>query len=163
MPDANEEIVRRYLELEGYFVRSRIRYKYTIPGRGAGWSDIDLCGITSDGRAIAVEVKGWHTEKVTASYIKDWPALFYFAVRPEATHALTKVLGTDDYRKVLVIGELGPAGGQAFHDHATSLGVEVLPFPTILERLVARTELGPDAATDGEHMIRLLKRYGFLA
>jgi hypothetical protein len=174
MPDANEEIVRRYLELDGYFVRSRVQYKYTTPGGGAGWSDVDLCGITSDGQAIAVEVKGWHTEKITASYIKDWPTMFHFSVRLEATQALTHVLGTAAYRKVLVIGQLGSAGGQpfgvpidqqaavAFQDHATSLGIEVLTFPTILERLVAETELGPDAATEGEHMIRLLKRYGFV-
>src|SRR5436305_35742 len=82
MPDANEEIVRRYLELHGYFVRSRVRYKYTTPHGGSGWSDIDLCGITTDRRAIAVEVKGWHTEKFTGSYRKNWPALFHFAERP---------------------------------------------------------------------------------
>ena len=162
MPDANEEIVRRYLESDGYFVRSRVRYKFKAPGGGAGWSDVDLCGIRPDGSAVAVEVKGWHTEKVTASYIKDWPALFHFAVRPEAAAALAHVLGTNTYRKILVVGELGPSGGEAFRDHAASLGIEVLTFPTILGRLIAKTELGPDAATDGEHMIRLLKRYGFL-
>lgn len=162
MPDANEEIVRRHLELDGYFVRSRVRYKYRVSGGGAGWSDVDLCGITADGLAVAVEVKGWHTEKITVSYVKDWPALFYFAVRPEAASALAQVLGTDTYRKVLVVGELGPSGGQAFRDHATTLGVEVLTFAAILRRLIDETELGPDAVTDGEHMIRLLKRYGFV-
>lgn len=162
MPDANEEIVRRYLELDGYFVRSRVRYKYVKSSGGAGWSDVDLCGITPGGQAIAVEVKGWHTEKITRSHIDAWPNLFHFAERPEAREVLTKELGTDSYRKMLVVGELGPLAGQSLIDHAQSLGVEVLTFPTVLERMIAETPLGPDAPTDGEHMIRVLKRYGFL-
>jgi hypothetical protein len=163
MPDANEEIVRRYLELHGYFVRSRVRYKYTTPDGGSGWSDIDLCGITPDGRAIAVEVKGWHTEKFTGSYRENWPTLFHFAERPEAMQVLSDVLGNETYDKILVISELGPVGGQAFIDDARSLGVEIVTFPAILKRLISETALGPGAVTDGEHMIRVLKRYGFLS
>ncbi len=163
MPDANEELVRRYLELDGYFLRSRVRYKYTTAGGGVGWSDIDLCGITADRRKpIAVEVKGWHTEKITASHIKSWPELFNFAERPESKQALANLFDTQDYRAILVVGELGPHAGPQVIDHANALGVEVLSFPTILHRLIAETAVGPDAATEGEHMIRLLKRYKFL-
>lgn len=159
MPEANEEIVRRYFELRGYFLRSRVRYRIAgVPG----WSDIDLCGINADGQGIAVEVKGWHTEKITAGHIKGWPSLFHFAQRPEAAEVINSLLKGHPYRRVLVIGELGVSGGPAFADYARSLGVELLTFPEILKYMISATPLGPDAATDGEHMIRLLKRYGLL-
>jgi hypothetical protein len=42
--DANEEIVRRYFELGGYFVRTNLPYQFRTD-KGSWWSDIDLCVI----------------------------------------------------------------------------------------------------------------------
>jgi hypothetical protein len=65
MPEYNEEIVRRYFESKGYFVRSNIPYKFAKGTAGAGWSDIDLCAFhPGTDHALAVEVKGWHTEAI---------------------------------------------------------------------------------------------------
>jgi hypothetical protein len=76
--DANEDIVRRYFELGGYFVRTNLPYQFRTD-KGSGWSDIDLCVIhPRTGDAAAAEVKGWHTERITPSYLRDWPRLFYF-------------------------------------------------------------------------------------
>ena len=36
MADVNEELVRRYYELQGYFVRSNVRYRLKTE-KGAGW------------------------------------------------------------------------------------------------------------------------------
>jgi hypothetical protein len=57
--DANEEIVRRYFELCGYFVRTNIPYQYRAD-KGMGWSDIDLCVLHArTGDAAAIDIKGW--------------------------------------------------------------------------------------------------------
>ena len=66
-------------------MRSNLPYKVTKAAGGSGWSDIDLCAITLSGdHALAVEVKGWHTEAITLSHSREWPSMFYFT-RPEAT------------------------------------------------------------------------------
>jgi hypothetical protein len=46
--------------------------------------------------AAAVEVKGWHTERITPSYLREWPALFYFT-RSEASAAVSALLGRDEF------------------------------------------------------------------
>jgi hypothetical protein len=102
MSDVNEELVRRYFELQGYFVRTNVRYELRTE-KGMGYSDIDLCVLHPlSGDAAIVEVKGWHAERVTPSYLRQWPRLFYF-VRPEALAAATGLLGRDDFRRVLVV------------------------------------------------------------
>jgi hypothetical protein len=157
MREANEEIVRRYLELEGYFVRSRVPYRH-----GRNQSDIDLCGLRSDGEAVAVEVKGWHGEAITPSYIKQWPDLFHFAERPEAQRVLSALFGSDNYRRVLVVGRLGSRDGGKVLDYARTLEVEILEFPTILRALISATSETKNAPSDAEHMIRLLRVYDLL-
>ena len=101
MPEYNEEVVRRYFEIQGYFVRSNIPYKVTKAAGGAGWSDIDLCAYHPvRDHALAVEVKGWHTEAITPSYSRDWPSMFYFT-RPEATQAIRAAIGDRDFDRIL--------------------------------------------------------------
>jgi hypothetical protein len=162
MLDANEEIVRRYFELRGYFVRTNIPYRFRTD-KGAGWSDIDLCVLhPRSGDAAAVEVKGWHTEAITPSSLRDWPRLFYF-VRPEATAVISELLGRDDFRRVLVVSRLGERGRAEVIDYARERGVEIMEFAAILEDLIANTPLDRSAGSDAEHMIRVLKTYGFVA
>jgi hypothetical protein len=108
--DVNEELVRRYFELKGYFVRTNVRYRYRAD-KGTGWSDIDLCVLhPRTGDAAAVEVKGWHTGPVTPSYLKEWPSMFYFT-RPEASRAVEALLGKSSYRRVLVMSKVADRGG----------------------------------------------------
>jgi hypothetical protein len=161
MPDVNEELVRRYFELQGYFVRTNVRYEFRTD-KGMGWSDVDLCvshPVTGD--RAAVEVKGWHTERISASYLRDFPSLFHF-IRPEAQSAVEEVLGTRDFRRVLVVGELGPRSRGAVLEYAQDRSVEVLEFPEVLQLLIERTPTNRDAGSEGEHVIRVLKIYGFL-
>src|SRR4051812_13831830 len=103
MPEPNEELVRRYFELKGYLARSNVRYAYRTE-KGMGWSDVDLCVLhPRTGDAAAVEVKGWHTERLTSGYWKSWPNLLHFT-RPEATSAVEELLGRSDFRRILVVG-----------------------------------------------------------
>jgi hypothetical protein len=161
MAEVNEEIVRRYFELDGYFVRSNIAYRFKTE-KGAGWSDIDLCAfhpITGD--AAAIEVKGWHTERITPASLRDWPALFFFT-RSDATDRVRELLGNRDFRRILVVGRLGDRGRQEVLGYARDRGVEIMEFPTILSRLIKDTQLGRSADSEAEHMIRVLNAYGFL-
>ena len=112
--------------------------------------------------AAAVEVKGWHTERFTPSYLRAWPRLFYFA-RPEATAAISALLGRDDFRRILVVSRLGDRGREEVLAYANERGVEIMEFAPILSDLIARTPLDRSAGSDAEHMIRVLKTYGFIA
>ena len=113
------------------------------------------------GDAAAVEVKGWHTERFTPSYLWSWPQLFYFA-RAEATAAVTALLGRDDFRRILVVSRLGDRGREEVVTYANERGVEIMEFAPILSDLIARTPLDRSAGSDAEHMIRVLKTYGFV-
>jgi hypothetical protein len=155
--------VRRYFELQGYFVRSNIPYKFIKATGGAGWSDIDLCAFHPvRGDALAVEVKGWHTEAITPSHSRDWPSMFYFT-RPEATQAIREAIGDRDFDRFLVVGRIGVRGRDEVLAYAHSQGVKILEFKDILKELIDRTEAGRTADSGYEHMIRVLNAYGYLS
>ena len=163
MSDVNEELVRRYFELKGYFVRTNVRYEFRTE-KGMGHSDIDLCVIHPiSGDAAIVEVKGWHAERITASYMRQWPRLFYF-VRKEALAEAKRLLGRKDFRRILVVSRLGArsAGRQAVIDHAAKKKVEILEMPEVLQFLVDHTPTGRSAGSESEHVIRLMKVYGLV-
>ncbi|MGH3115836.1 MAG: hypothetical protein ACRDQ2_01720 [Gaiellales bacterium] len=159
MSDVNEELVRRYFELQGYFVRTNLKYEYRTP-KGMGWSDVDLCvlhPITGD--AAAVEVKGWHMESITPSYFRDWPSMLY-PTREEARRAVVELLGRDDFCSVLVVSRIGPRGGAEVLAKAAEAGVEILEFRKVLDFLIEHVPRNRDAGSESEHVIRLLKIYG---
>lgn len=162
MADDNEEVVRSYFELKGYLVKTNILYEDRSSARGMGWSDVDLCVLhPRTGDCAAVEVKGWHTERISPSYLKEWPQLFHFT-RPEALAAVEGVLGRSDFRRILVVGQLGPQKADEVIAYAQERGVEILQFPEILQELIDLVPLGRSAANHSEHMVRVLKAYGFL-
>jgi len=131
MAETNDELVRAYFELRGYFVRANVLYEYRTT-QGMGWSDIDLCAIhPRSGDAAAVEVKGWHTGNITPASLMDWPSLFHF-VRPEALRAAEELLGRADFRRILVVGRVGDRGREPVLGYARERGVEIIEFPTIL-------------------------------
>ena len=107
MSDVNEELVRRYFELQGYFVRTNVKYEYRT-AKGMGWSDIDLCVLHPlTGDAAAVEVKGWHMESSHPPTFGAGPSMLYFT-RDEAKRAVAELLGREDFRSVLAISRIGP-------------------------------------------------------
>lgn len=103
MAELNEEIVRRYFELQGWFVRTNVRYTFVKGGD----SDLDLVMFHPlTGMGAVVEVKGWHTENITAGHLAAWPSLFNFT-GPAARKAAMQLLGSAPYQQVLVVGRLG--------------------------------------------------------
>jgi hypothetical protein len=156
----DEEVVRRYFELQGYFVRTNIVYAFRTD-RGMGWSDVDLCILhprTSD--AAAVEVKGWHTGATSVGTLRSEPSLFYF-MRDEANRAVAELLGRVDFRHVLVVGRITEPRA-AVKEACAERGVELLDFPEVLQFVIDSTTRNQNAASDAEHAIRLLKVYGYL-
>lgn len=154
-----EELVRRYFELRGYFVRTNVRYRIQQE-RGTGWSDIDLCVIHPiDGDAAIVEVKGWHTERITPGHLRAWPRIFFFT-RPEATEAAKALLGRDDFRRVLVVPRLSDRSAETVTEYAAERGVEILEMPIVLRYLIENTPENLSAGSESEHVIRLMKIYG---
>lgn len=158
MADFNETLVRRYYELNGYLVRSNLQYR--VPN---GYSDVDLvCLNPISGDAVAVEVKGWHTERVTMGTFTGWPNLLNFTTEA-ATAAIRAVLGTVDFRRILVVSAIGSRSATKVHQHLAARGVETIEFSTILARLLAEGDTKKNADSDAEHLLRLLRIYGHVA
>ena len=69
--DINEQIVRSWLETQGFLVKSRLRYEMTS-GKYKGWSDIDLiANRLHDGKKVAVDITAWMTQYISLSYVRN--------------------------------------------------------------------------------------------
>ncbi|MEW6070109.1 MAG: hypothetical protein AB1485_05780 [Candidatus Thermoplasmatota archaeon] len=167
MPDVNEEIVRRYFELKGYFVQTDVLYfipKRQTGKKSSGYGDIDL--IVSNpktGDKAIVGVSGWHTERITPSYVEDWGGRLFSFVSPLALKKAAQVLGTQDFRKILVVSRLGSkeSSKKTFSEKAKKMGVdEVIEFPEILKELIKLIETKPSYDSEVLQTLRLLKIYG---
>jgi hypothetical protein len=158
MAEFNETLVRRFFELDGFLVRTNVRYP--VPN---GYSDVDLLGLNPrTGDAVAVEVKGWHQEPLTMSTFTSWPNLLSFA-NDVATAAIQSILGERSFRRILVVSRLGSGSGDAVRAYLSRRDIEVLDFPAVLTRLMADANTNKNADSDAEHLLRLLRIYGYLA
>ena len=184
MPDINETVVRHFFELNGFLVRTNVRY-WVSGERGGGDSDIDLVilnlnpdklnpprsfVLTLDElpgiRQAIVETKGWHTERFTEGLIKGTPRIFNF-VRPEAIEQAKRVFSDADFRRILVVSALARSdqNRQAGIRLLEQGGIDhVVEFDTIVRFVVDQVEANKNYP-DSEILqtIRLLKVYGILA
>ena len=184
MPDVNETIVRHFFELNGFLVRTNVKY-WVCGDRGGGDSDIDLVVLnlnpdklnppqdfvlTLDAlaglRQAIVETKGWHTSSFTEGLIKGTPRIFNF-VRPEAIQAVRDtVLYDAEFQRILVVSRLSPQSPN--REAAMKLmkdgGIDhVIEFDTVVRFIVSQVEQNKNYP-DSEILqtIRLLKVYGVL-
>lgn len=184
MPDINEIVVRHFFELNGFFVRTNV--KYWVSGeRGGGDSDIDLVvyNLNPDKlnppqsfvltveelpgvRRAIVETKGWHTESFTAGVIKNTPRIFNFVRREAIAFTQEKVLHDADFCRILVVSRLSST--QSNREAAVQLlkdgGIDhVIEFDTIVRFIVDQVKANKNYP-DSEILqtIRLLKVYGML-
>ena len=182
MPDINETVVRHFFELNGFFVRTNVKY-WIESERGGGDSDIDLVvyNLKPDKlnlpqnfvltveelpgiRQAIIETKGWHTGNVTAGVIKHTPRIFNF-VRQEAIDCIQKkVLHDADFRRILVVSRLSstPSNRKAAVQLLKDGGIDhVIEFDTIVHFIVDQVEPNKNYP-DSEILqtIRLLKVYG---
>ncbi|MCX8107852.1 MAG: hypothetical protein N3G20_03520 [Verrucomicrobiae bacterium] len=181
MPSVSENIVREYLESNGFFVRQH--RKYISPSRGED-DDIDFFALnpnpeplvgerpfvlsSADLRSIeraVVVVRGWHTETFSPARLTKAPEILRF-VEPRVLRRAIEAFGTEiTPLKVLVVTSLphGESARQETISFLKSKGVDaVLPFSTILWDLIQRVAPNRNyQKSDVLQMLRILKNYGF--
>jgi hypothetical protein len=72
------------------------------------------------------------------------------------------LFGREHFRRVLVVGRIGPQKRDHVLSIAAKRDVEILEFAPILEDLIAGTPIDRSAGSDIEHAIRVLKTYRFV-
>lgn len=169
MMDVNEEIVRKYFELQGYFVQTNVPYvkpKEKTGKKSSGYGDIDLI-VTNPktGDRAIVGVSRWHTERIIPSYVTDWGDRIFSFLSKLALQRASEISGTSDFRKILVVSCLGAReeSTKGFVNRAQKMSVdEIIEFPKILEELVGMIEMEPSYDSEVLQTIRLLEIYGLL-
>jgi hypothetical protein len=169
--DVNEEIVRQYFELKGYFVQTDVLYlkpKGKTGKESSGYGDIDLVVINpKTGDKAIVGVSGWHRERITPSYVEGWEGRLFSHLHPLALEKACEVLSckSKDFRKILVISRMGSKeeSRKEFEQKARQQGIdEIIEFPTILKELISLTKTEPSYDSEVLQTLRLLKIYDLL-
>lgn len=141
--DISEQIIRGWLEIQGFLVQSRIRYK-VYSERSAGWSDIDMIGYrVKDHKRVAVDISAWMTEYITLSYVTKEDSNTYYRLFKssfdEAREAIRRAFGVnsdDQYELWLVVSFIGPKQKAAVEAECLKHVDRVIEFPTIMRDLV---------------------------
>ena len=169
MVDVNEEIVRQYFELKGFLVQTNVQYlksKEEIGKKSSGYGDIDLIIVNpKTGEKAIVGVSGWHTERITPSYVKDWGHRIFSFLSKLALEKAAEVLGSNDFRKILVVSQLGvkKESKDKFKEEAHKRGIDkVIEFPDILKELINMVKTEPSYDSEVLQTLRLLKIYDLL-
>jgi hypothetical protein len=131
--------------------------------KSSGYGDIDLIVMNpKTGDKAIVGVSGWHTERITPSYVEGWGGRLFSFVSSLALSKAAKVLGTRRFRKILVVSRLGSkeSSRRMFIEQAKSIGVdEILEFPEILKELLRLVKTEPSYDSEVLQILRLLKIY----
>ena len=169
MVDVNEEIVKKYFELKGFLVQTNVQYlkrKEETGKKSSGYSDIDLIIMNpKTGEKAVVGVSGWHTERITPSYVRDWGHRLFGFLNKLALEKASEVLGSEDFHKILIVSQLGvkKESRNKFLEEAHKRGIDrVVEFPTILKELVDMVKIKPSYDSEVLQILRLLKIYGLL-
>jgi predicted RecB family endonuclease len=163
--DINEQIVRSWLETQGFLVKSRLRYKIT-KGKYTGWGDIDLIAIRlHDGKRVAIDITAWMTEYISLSYVTDPKSGSYYRLFkssfPEARAAVRQELGVHNdkqYEIWLVVSYLAPTQKEQVRAECLKHVDRVIEFPQIMKELVdyIRSNSKPSQETEALQTIRAL-------
>ena len=165
MPDPNELIVKQVLELEGYFVRTNVRYltrKNPRLRKIRGWTDFDLIAIHPKKPALAIEVSAYH-------YQKSYPPSNLKSVRDkdryfdrESRQELRRILGPEGVRTVLVISKVtSPDNRKALGVLAHAQGIDELwTFGDLLNRGLAAVKDNRAIPSELGELFRYLRSVG---
>jgi len=168
--DVNEEIVRAWLQEQGFLVRSRLKYKVKGDRKSAGWSDVDLIAYRpSDRKFIAVDISAWMTERITLSYLKDKKIRHRLLKisSPEARATIRDYLGVDNdeqYETWLVVSFISKKQyNEVMHELLKHFD-RVIEFPKIMKDLVESVRRDPNRTREEESLqtIRALVLCGLL-
>ena len=184
MASVNEQIVRDYLEMQGFLVRQPRKYQVVARAKGVN-EEVDFLAVNPSAGAGAelpeagvwgarelsrvgaalVAVRGWHSERFTAQMLAKSPDVYRFA-EADSARAAEAELGGVRAARVLCLGSL-PADGAARAETVAFLksrGVDgVLLFRPMLLELAARID-GKKSYERSEvlQLLRILKAHGML-
>lgn len=184
MTDPNEEVVKAFLEMKGFFVRTNVRYTVKEGKKASGQSDLDIVAlnpnIIQNGENfpfvleadhfdqishLVMEIKGWHSEKITKSTLKAHPRIFNFT-RKEAKHKAVEILNHRDFISVLVISQIGSKENskeELFNELKEGGVNHILEFSTIMDYLKVEIKSNLNQDNLVLHSIRLANIYGALS
>ena len=159
--DFNEEIVSSYYELQGYFVRMNVPYRAAEARNDS--SDVDIVAVHpyQDTKPIACEVKGWHNDRFTMSWWRDWPKLLNFT-GTAATGAVRELVGNRTLQHVLVVPPISERQRGDVEAYASERNVELLEWPRLIEEMISFIDVRRNARNQTDHVLRVLLNYGFL-
>lgn len=168
--DINEQIVRAWLEIQGFLVKGRLKYKVTRPviyrSKGevkhTGWSDIDLIAYRwRDQKRVAVDISAWMTQYISLSYVTEgrgglhvssYQRLFKSS-SPEARSALRQEFGVHDdneYEIWLVVSFLAPTQKEQVEAECLKHVDRVIEFREIMNELVDYIKRDPKLPREAE-------------
>ena len=187
MPDVNEQIAKEYFELHKFLVATNfpfdvrtnevnqksdfdlvVRNLEIIDGDNDPPFVLDHNSIRTIDAAV-VEVKGWHTSRLTPGYVRKGTGprtgIIKF-VGSEAIRAAKRATGVKEPKSILVVSELAKSieDRAETQDILISAGVDhVLLFDEILHSLIESVDIKRHYAHSATlHLLRLLKKYKML-
>ena len=168
--DVNEEMVRAWLQEQGFLVRGRLKYLVKGKRRSSGWSDVDLIGYRlRDRKFVAVDIAAWMTETITLSYLKDLSIRHRLLKisSQEARKAIREYLGVahdDQYEVWLVVSFISKRQRDEIMSDLLKHVDKVIEFPEIMKDLIKRIKRNPNVPREEESLqtIRALVLCGLL-
>jgi hypothetical protein len=156
--DVNEEIVRAWLQEQGFLVRGRLKYLVKGDRKSAGYSDVDLIGYRlRDRKYVAVDISAWMTETVTLAYLKD-PGTRHRLLKiggQEARKAVREYLGVahdDQYELWLVVSFISKMQRNEVMKELREHVDRVIEFPEIMKDLVETIKKEPNITREEESL-----------
>ena len=156
--DVNEEIVRAWLQEQGFLVRGRLKYLVKGIRKSAGWSDVDLVGYRlRDRKYVAVDITAWMTETITLSYLKDQNTRHRLLKisSQEARNAIREYLGVahdDQYEVWLVVSFISKRQHDKVKKEFLKHVDRVIEFPEIMRDLVEAKKKNPNRSREEESL-----------
>jgi len=169
--DINEEIVRAWLQEQGFLVRGRLKYLVKGERKSAGWSDVDLIGYRlRDRKYVAVDITAWMTETISLAYLREDADSRHRLLKssyPEARKAIREYLGVahdDQYEVWLVVSFISKRQHDEIMEELLKHVDKVIEFPEIMKDLVEVIKKDPGRTREEESLqtIRALVLCGVL-
>ena len=173
MAGFDENIVREYFELNGFFVRQLRKYLVQSRKKRAD-EEIDLVVYNPNAQIDGVLVKAWHTSRFTPAMLKSSSRVFDFLKKEVLNKAETyfsfdesevdpEVVGSGGFTKILVLPSLPTSDPQRTEsiELLKEQGVDgIITFSTILVNLLRNVEVNHSyQKSDLLQMMRILKIY----
>ena len=168
--DVNEEIVRAWLQEQGFLVRGRLKFLVKGKRKSSGWSDVDLIGYRlHDRKYVAVDISAWMAETITLSYLKDQSTRHRLLKisGQEARKAIRDYLGVandNQYEIWLVVSFISKRQHNQITKELFKHVDRVIEFPEIMKDLVEIIKKNPTRTREEESLqtIRALVLCGLL-